>query len=78
MSLAQSTEEETNNEKIIKVLREQVDEYKVDKSMRWKTRALYKAIKAISEYDGYITSGDEAVKNITGIGKESVKELMKF
>lgn len=80
MSFIQSANDQTNNEKIIKVLREQVDEYKVDKSMRWKTRALYKAIKAISEYDGHIISGDEAVKNISGIGKgigKRIDEILK-
>lgn len=80
MSFIQGANDQTNNEKIIKVLREQVDEYKVDKSMRWKTRALYKAIRAISEYDGHITSGNEAVKNISGIGKgigKRIDEILK-
>ena len=80
MSLIESTCAKPNNEKIIKVLREQVNEYKIDKSMRWKTQALYKAINIISEYNSNITSGDEAVKNITGIGKgigKRIDEILK-
>ena len=53
-----------NNTLIIQILERLLKQYKLDSSLRFKSRALEKAINSIKKYNSNIKSGDDAIKNI--------------
>ena len=57
------------NENIILILKKLSNQYKNDISLKWKKRALDKAIKEIKNYQVQIISGENAKKNVKYIGK---------
>lgn len=58
-----------NNTLIIQILERLLKQYKLDSSLRFKSRALEKAINSIKKYNSNIKSGDDAIKNINGVAK---------
>ena len=50
------------NEKIIQILKKLSTQYKNDITLKWKKRALDKAIKELKQYNIQITSGENAKK----------------
>ena len=65
---------------IIQVLESLLKQYKIDSSLRFKSRALEKAINSIKKYESNIKSGDDAIKNINGVAKgigRRIDEILK-
>lgn len=69
-----------NNTLIIQKLERLLKQYKLDSSLRFKSRALEKAINSIKKYNSNIKSGDDAIKNINGVAKgigRRIDEILK-
>jgi len=62
------------NNDIINILNQQLNEYSLDKSKRWKASALHKALKILKDYPHKINSGKELL-NIKGIGKGIISRI---
>ena len=62
------------NNKIIKVLEKQLEDYKTNSAKIWKVRALRNGIDAIKRYNKVIKSGED-VKHLEGIGKGLVTRI---
>ena len=64
-----------SNEKICMVLKKLNSQYNNDYKLKFKARAIKKAISSIEDYDEIITSGDYAKKNVSFIGPGIAKRI---